>query len=226
MGMHPLQERSRDAQKLQQPPEALLLSIVAPGNLELPLHLCLRAPQRFPSVKELPKEGSEKIQPGQCGYQNLQVEGWSAEHLWGRRGRRCSCSSEIGLPLDGREKQQRDESRARPPVAPQRACPPSASPGGFKLRSRMKIIRRNSSSGGSERGGGQSAVKFSPRSRMHASIRSPAGVRRTPSRELVSFGRHKLRRLSSTTSRTKGSRSHPELKFQHAACCHRRGIQT
>ncbi|RVE73678.1 hypothetical protein OJAV_G00034010 [Oryzias javanicus] len=40
-----------------------------------------------------------------------------------------------------------------PPVAPQRACPPSASPGGFKLRSRMKIIRRNSSSGGSERGG-------------------------------------------------------------------------
>ncbi|XP_024134923.1 cell wall protein RBR3 [Oryzias melastigma] len=88
-----------------------------------------------------------------------------------------------------------------PPAAPHRACPPSASPGGFKLRSRMKIIRRNSSSGGSERGGGQSAVKFSPRSRMHASIR------RTPSRELVSFGRHKLRRLSSTTSRTNPSSS-------------------
>lgn len=32
-----------------------------------------------------------------------------------------------------------------PPAAPHRACPPSASPGGFKLRSRMKIIRRNSS---------------------------------------------------------------------------------
>uniref|UniRef100_A0A3P9LNW5 Zinc finger CCCH domain-containing protein 3 n=1 Tax=Oryzias latipes TaxID=8090 RepID=A0A3P9LNW5_ORYLA len=86
-----------------------------------------------------------------------------------------------------------------PPAAPHRACPPSALPGGFKLRSRMKIIRRYSRS---ERGGGQSAVKFSPRSRMHASIRSPAGVRRTPSRELVSFGRHKLRRLSATPTRT------------------------
>uniref|UniRef100_A0A8C8E3D0 Zinc finger CCCH domain-containing protein 3 n=1 Tax=Oryzias sinensis TaxID=183150 RepID=A0A8C8E3D0_9TELE len=94
-----------------------------------------------------------------------------------------------------------------PPAAPHRACPPSALPGGFKLRSRMKIIRRYSNSGGSERGGGQSAVKFSPRSRMHASIRSPAGVRRTPSRELVSFGRHKLRRLSSTPTRTNPSSS-------------------
>uniref|UniRef100_A0A3P9IPT0 Zinc finger CCCH domain-containing protein 3 n=1 Tax=Oryzias latipes TaxID=8090 RepID=A0A3P9IPT0_ORYLA len=94
-----------------------------------------------------------------------------------------------------------------PPAAPHRTCPPSALPGGFKLRSRMKIIRRYSSSGGSERGGGQSAVKFSPRSRLHSLIRSPAGVRRTPSRELVSFGRHKLRRLSSTPTRTNPSSS-------------------
>uniref|UniRef100_A0A3P9GZJ9 Zinc finger CCCH domain-containing protein 3 n=1 Tax=Oryzias latipes TaxID=8090 RepID=A0A3P9GZJ9_ORYLA len=91
-----------------------------------------------------------------------------------------------------------------PPAAPHRTCPPSALPGGFKLRSRMKIIRRYSRS---ERGGGQSAVKFSPRSRLHSLIRSPAGVRRTPSRELVSFGRHKLRRLSSTPTRTNPSSS-------------------
>ncbi|XP_073333042.1 zinc finger CCCH domain-containing protein 3 [Pagrus major] len=83
------------------------------------------------------------------------------------------------------------------------ALTPSSSPGGFKLRSRMKIIRKSANSGGgSERGISPSAVKYSPRGRMHRLIRSPIAVRRTPSRELVSFGRHKLRRLSHTSSRT------------------------
>ncbi|XP_036969885.1 zinc finger CCCH domain-containing protein 3 [Acanthopagrus latus] len=77
------------------------------------------------------------------------------------------------------------------------------SPGGFKLRSRMKIIRKSASSGGgSERGISPSATKYSTRGRIHRSIRSPIAVRRTPSRELVSFGRHRLRRLSHTSSRT------------------------
>ncbi|XP_041648091.1 zinc finger CCCH domain-containing protein 3 [Cheilinus undulatus] len=77
------------------------------------------------------------------------------------------------------------------------------SPGGFKLRSRMKIIRKSATSGGgSEKGSSPSAVKLSPRSRIHSSTRSPTGAKRTPSRELVSFGRHKLRRLSLTSSRT------------------------
>ncbi|KAE8294591.1 Zinc finger CCCH domain-containing protein 3 Smad-interacting CPSF-like factor [Larimichthys crocea] len=71
------------------------------------------------------------------------------------------------------------------------------------LRSRMKIIRKPANScGGSEKGISPSAVKYSPRSRIHSSTRSPIGVRRTSSRELVSFGRHKLRRLSTTFSRT------------------------
>ncbi|XP_041863014.1 zinc finger CCCH domain-containing protein 3 isoform X2 [Melanotaenia boesemani] len=82
------------------------------------------------------------------------------------------------------------------PTLPQRAHFPSSSPGGFKLRSRMKIIRRSASSGGGSDKGN------SPRGRMHSSTRSPMGARRTPTRELVSFGRHKLRRLSPTFSRT------------------------
>ncbi|KAM6938554.1 uncharacterized protein zc3h3 [Lycodopsis pacificus] len=73
---------------------------------------------------------------------------------------------------------------------------PPSSPAGFKLRSRMKIIRK------SPTGGSGSEMKYSPRGRMHSSSRSPTGARRTPSRELVSFGRHKLRRLSPTSSRT------------------------
>ncbi|XP_070765529.1 zinc finger CCCH domain-containing protein 3 [Enoplosus armatus] len=90
-----------------------------------------------------------------------------------------------------------------PSVTQRTSFMPSSSPGGFKLRSRMKIIRKSvSSGGGSEKGTSPSAVKYSPRGRMHTSIRTPVGVRRTPSRELVSFGRHKLRRLSPTLSRT------------------------
>ncbi|XP_062280847.1 mucin-5AC-like [Scomber scombrus] len=89
------------------------------------------------------------------------------------------------------------------PTLPQRASVPSSSPGGFKLRSRMKIIRRSTSSGcGSEKGSSPPAVKLSPRGRIYTLTRTPTGVRRTPSRELVSFGRHKLRRLSPTSSRT------------------------
>uniref|UniRef100_A0A1A7W7P7 Zinc finger CCCH domain-containing protein 3 n=1 Tax=Iconisemion striatum TaxID=60296 RepID=A0A1A7W7P7_9TELE len=89
------------------------------------------------------------------------------------------------------------------PTLLQRSHFPPSSPGGFKLRSRMKIIRRSPSSvGASERGGHLPSVKFSPRARLHTSTRSPFGVRRTPSRELVSFGRHKLRRLSPASAET------------------------
>ncbi|XP_060934125.1 zinc finger CCCH domain-containing protein 3 [Limanda limanda] len=96
------------------------------------------------------------------------------------------------------------------PSPPQRASPPSYSPGGFKLRSRMKIIRKSANSaGGSERGSSSSAAKFSPRSRSHTWTRTPSGVKRTPSRELVSFGRHKLRRLSPASSRTSPASSSP-----------------
>ncbi|XP_017289803.1 zinc finger CCCH domain-containing protein 3 [Kryptolebias marmoratus] len=89
------------------------------------------------------------------------------------------------------------------PTLTQRSCLMSSSPGGFKLRSRMKIIRKSASSGNaSEKGGNLPSAKFSPRARLYASTRSPVGVRRTPSRELVCFGRHKLRRLSPTSLKT------------------------
>ncbi|XP_038147726.1 zinc finger CCCH domain-containing protein 3 isoform X2 [Cyprinodon tularosa] len=84
-----------------------------------------------------------------------------------------------------------------------------SSPGGFKLRSRMKIIRKSPCSvGSSERVSSLASGKLSPRSRLHTITRSPAGLRRTPSRELVCFGRHKLRRLSPTSSKNTVSTSH------------------
>lgn len=46
------------------------------------------------------------------------------------------------------------------------------------------------------------AVKHSPQGRIYTLARTPTGVRRTPTRELVSFGRHKLRRLSPVSSKT------------------------
>nr|XP_046209407.1 zinc finger CCCH domain-containing protein 3-like isoform X3 [Oncorhynchus gorbuscha] len=104
-----------------------------------------------------------------------------------------------------------------PPSVTQRTA--SSSPGGFKLRSRMKIIRRSVSSGsGAQRRSSPAAMtlisRYSLRLRTHTPVRtqtavrtrtlvqSPVGVKRTPSLELVSFGRHKLRRLSPNPSRT------------------------
>ncbi|XP_007541070.1 zinc finger CCCH domain-containing protein 3 [Poecilia formosa] len=88
------------------------------------------------------------------------------------------------------------------PTVPQRAYLRSSSPAGFKLRSRMKIIRKSGSSvAASEKASSPATGKFPLRSRMYSFTRSPAGVRRTPSRELVCFGRHKLRRLSPTSSK-------------------------
>lgn len=63
-------------------------------------------------------------------------------------------------------------------------------------------LYREHSVGGSDKWISPSAVKFSPRGRVQPLSRTPTGGRRTPSRELVSFGRHKLRRLSPTVSRT------------------------
>ncbi|XP_053179029.1 mucin-5AC-like [Scomber japonicus] len=117
------------------------------------------------------------------------------------------------------------------PTLPQRASVPSSSPGGFKLRSRMKIIRRSTSSGcGSEKSSSPSPLKLSPRARIYTLTRTPTGVRRTPSRELVSFGRHKLRRLSPTSARTTSvymlpmPPAPPKHSGTHGAHYHHKGI--
>ncbi|MEQ2278093.1 hypothetical protein XENORESO_012521 [Xenotaenia resolanae] len=89
------------------------------------------------------------------------------------------------------------------PTYPQRAYLRSPPPSVFTLHSRMKIIRRTASSvGGSEKTSTLASGKFPPRSRLHTFSRSPAGVRRTPSKELVCFGRHKLRKIPPTFSKT------------------------
>uniref|UniRef100_UPI003AAE20DC zinc finger CCCH domain-containing protein 3 isoform X1 n=1 Tax=Centroberyx gerrardi TaxID=166262 RepID=UPI003AAE20DC len=93
-----------------------------------------------------------------------------------------------------------------PSLSHRASVQPSSSPGGFKLRSRMKIIRKSASSGFvSERGTSPPALmvtsKHSLRGPIHTLSRSPTGVKKTPSKELVSFGRHKLRRLSPTSFR-------------------------
>ncbi|XP_077572551.1 zinc finger CCCH domain-containing protein 3 isoform X2 [Stigmatopora nigra] len=76
-----------------------------------------------------------------------------------------------------------------------------SAPNSFKLRSRMTIIRKspNSPNGTTSMKGGQTIlVKHSPRGCLLN--RATMGARNTPTKELVSFGRHKLRRLSPTSS--------------------------
>ncbi|XP_072540398.1 uncharacterized protein zc3h3 isoform X2 [Salminus brasiliensis] len=84
-------------------------------------------------------------------------------------------------------------------------APTPLSSSGFKLRSRTKIIRRSStSSPAPERRSSQCVVtvrsRYSLRRRTHTPVRTQTVARRGQSRMLVSFGRHKLRRLSSTTA--------------------------
>ncbi|KAM6962583.1 zinc finger CCCH domain-containing protein 3 [Aplochiton taeniatus] len=90
---------------------------------------------------------------------------------------------------------------------------PSSSPGGFKLRSSMKIIRRCASSGVvSERRTSPPSLTVSsryslcrrshPPTRTHTQSKSPGAAKKTQPRELVAFGRHKLRRLSLNSHRT------------------------
>nr|XP_057929391.1 zinc finger CCCH domain-containing protein 3 [Doryrhamphus excisus] len=94
-----------------------------------------------------------------------------------------------------------------------------SSPSAFKLRSRMKIIRGSDISGrGSVKVGVPSGVKHSPRGRLHSAGRVPTGPRRTPTRELVSFGRHKLRRVSPTSWRTSPGTSFHSTSASQRIC--------
>ncbi|XP_066520967.1 zinc finger CCCH domain-containing protein 3 [Hoplias malabaricus] len=77
----------------------------------------------------------------------------------------------------------------------------------FKLRSRTKIIRRSSSSNSTpERRSSLFVVtvrsRYSLRRRTHTSVKTTGCARRVQSRALISFGRHKLRRLSSSSTPT------------------------
>ncbi|XP_077439765.1 zinc finger CCCH domain-containing protein 3 isoform X2 [Vanacampus margaritifer] len=97
-----------------------------------------------------------------------------------------------------------------------------SSPNAFKLRSRMKIIRKSSASSptgsGSVKGGFSLAGRHSPRGHVHSLARPPAGARRTSSKELVSFGRHKLRRLSPTSSRASAAFSFHRFPASQRIC--------
>ncbi|KAG1972750.1 Zinc finger C-x8-C-x5-C-x3-H type family protein [Pimephales promelas] len=103
------------------------------------------------------------------------------------------------------------------------------SPGAFKLRSQTKIIRKSVSNPSLER-------RYSPivqtiRSRYslwrrtHAQVKSPTNARRAQPKVLVSFGRHKLRRLSLTATSLGTSRSGPTSSPVRSPASHR-GIKT
>ncbi|XP_043097163.1 zinc finger CCCH domain-containing protein 3-like [Puntigrus tetrazona] len=85
------------------------------------------------------------------------------------------------------------------------------SAGAFKLRSRTKIIRRSASSPCLERRCSPIVQtvrsRYSLQRRTHAQVKTPTNARRTGSKVLVSFGRHKLRRLSLTSTSLGTSRS-------------------
>ncbi|XP_026120984.1 zinc finger CCCH domain-containing protein 3-like [Carassius auratus] len=102
---------------------------------------------------------------------------------------------------------------------------PTTSPhsaGAFKLRSRTKIIRRSASSPSFERR--YSPVVQTLRSRYslcrrtHTQVKSPTNTR---PKVLVSFGRHKLRRLSLTSTSLGTSRSGPLSSSLRSPALHR-----
>ncbi|XP_028259926.1 zinc finger CCCH domain-containing protein 3 [Parambassis ranga] len=178
-----------------------------------PKTLAQRAQEKSDAAKKLKTASTPpaKLKKGLAGSSAGSVI--SSRYRWKAGGQSAAVTVTGGLAVARRrsafhwtaEKSSRG-SKGGLAVSPgftQRASLSSVSPSGFKLRSRMKIVRKSPNSGaGSEKGSSLSAVRYSPRGRMLTSTRSPTGVRRTPSRELVSFGRHKLRRLSPTSSRT------------------------
>ncbi|XP_077054736.1 uncharacterized protein zc3h3 [Siphateles boraxobius] len=99
------------------------------------------------------------------------------------------------------------------------------SAGAFKLRSQTKIIRKSVSNPSLER-------RYSPivqtiRSRYslwrqtHAQVKTPTNARRAQPKVLVSFGRHKLRRLSLTATSLGTSRSAPTSSPVRSPASHR-----
>ncbi|KAJ8389016.1 hypothetical protein AAFF_G00124130 [Aldrovandia affinis] len=115
------------------------------------------------------------------------------------------------------------------------ATPATSSPAGFKLRSRMKIIRRRSSSSGGgvglERRGSPGILtvnsRYALRRRASTPGRGPGSTRKAQARGLVSFGRHKLRRLSLTAATTPAiSRTGPSSSSSLARPAGQRVIRT
>ncbi|XP_040897044.1 zinc finger CCCH domain-containing protein 3 [Toxotes jaculatrix] len=170
------------------------------------LSLAQRALEKGETTKKLRSPSTPSAKIKKAASSSL-----SSRYRWKAGGQNTTGVATAGVAVARRrsafhwtsEKSNKGVKGVVSPSLPQRVSFPSSSPAGYKLRSRMKIIRKSANSGGgSEKGSSPSAVKYSPRGRTYTSTRTPMGVKRTPSRELVSFGRHKLRRLSPTLSRT------------------------
>ncbi|XP_048055914.1 zinc finger CCCH domain-containing protein 3 isoform X3 [Megalobrama amblycephala] len=96
------------------------------------------------------------------------------------------------------------------------------SAGAFKLRSRTKIIRKSVSNPSL----GSPIVQtirsqYSLRRRTHTPVKTPTHARRAQPKVLVSFGRHKLRRLSVTATSLGTSRSGPTSSSVRSPASHR-----
>ncbi|XP_073726354.1 uncharacterized protein zc3h3 isoform X1 [Misgurnus anguillicaudatus] len=112
--------------------------------------------------------------------------------------------------------------------SPAHSNPPTTpiSAGAFKLRSRTKIIRRSTSNTPSlERRNSPVVVtsrsRYSLRRRTHSQVKSPTSAKRAQSKVLVSFGKHKLRRLSLTAASLGNSRSGPPFPSVRSQTSHR-----
>ncbi|XP_062853177.1 zinc finger CCCH domain-containing protein 3 isoform X2 [Trichomycterus rosablanca] len=104
------------------------------------------------------------------------------------------------------------------------STPPSS--GGFRLKSRTKIIRRLSNSHSTpERRSSFSVMtvksRYSLRRRTQPTVKTPAGARRGQSRALVALGRHKLRPLSTFSTAAWNSRAGSSFASVQSAASHR-----
>uniref|UniRef100_A0A671SYD7 Zinc finger CCCH domain-containing protein 3 n=1 Tax=Sinocyclocheilus anshuiensis TaxID=1608454 RepID=A0A671SYD7_9TELE len=99
------------------------------------------------------------------------------------------------------------------------------SAGAFKLRSRTKIIRRSASNPSLERIYSPIVQtlrsRYSLRRRTHAQVKTPTNARQALPKVLVSFGRHKLRHLSLTSTSPGTSRSGPFCFSVRSPASHR-----
>lgn len=97
--------------------------------------------------------------------------------------------------------------------------------GAFKLRSRTKIIRRSPSNPCLERRHSPNVQTLKSRyslwRRTHTQVKSPTSIKRAQPKVLVSFGRHKLRRLSLTSTSLGTSRSGPSSSSVRSPASHR-----
>ncbi|XP_051752650.1 zinc finger CCCH domain-containing protein 3 [Ctenopharyngodon idella] len=210
----------------------MLRKPLSPKSLKAPVRTSQGGPEGPKKEKRYATTSTTSSKKSRAGGASTSLAGHASRYRWKAAGQNATANTfsstsrttHKGTVYRWTANKNGQKGEKAVSLSPARINPTTTplSAGAFKLRSRTKIIRKsviNPSLGSPTVQTIRS--QYSLRRRTHTPVKTPTNARRAQPKVLVSFGRHKLRRLSVTATSLGTSRSGSTSSSVRSPASHR-----